>query len=150
VAVLSDDFKEDNPTIQWRGIKLLRNIVAHRYGQIDYDIVWDICLNDVPELLDFCKNGLRVFSCCGMVCSECKSYPNECTGCPEMSGRAYWLHFVDTDCCPIYHCCIIEKQYNHCGKCESMPCEKWHQFNDPTMSDEKRKQINGQRIELLT
>jgi len=58
VSVLSDDFKKDNPDMQWKEIKLLRNIVAHRYGQIDYDIIWDICLNDVPEMIDFCIKEL--------------------------------------------------------------------------------------------
>ena len=54
VTVLSDEFKENQPEIQWRDIKLLRNIVAHKYGKIDYDIIWDICLSDVPELMNFC------------------------------------------------------------------------------------------------
>jgi len=62
VSVLSDDFKENNPNIQWREIKLLRNIVAHRYGQIDYDIIWDICFTDVPELIDFCNQKLEELS----------------------------------------------------------------------------------------
>jgi len=53
VAGLSDDFKENHPDVPWREIKLLRNIVAHRYGQIDSDVIWEICLADVPELMDF-------------------------------------------------------------------------------------------------
>ena len=55
VSVLSDDFKNENPQIQWRDMKLLRNIVAHRYGEIDYDIIWEICENDIPDLIDFCE-----------------------------------------------------------------------------------------------
>ena len=58
VTVLSDEFKNNNSTIQWRDIKLLRNIVAHRYGKIDYDIIWDICLTDIPEMTDFCAKIL--------------------------------------------------------------------------------------------
>ncbi|MCL2513186.1 MAG: DUF86 domain-containing protein [Oscillospiraceae bacterium] len=58
VTILSDKFKKDNPEIEWRDIKLLRNIVAHRYGKIDYDIIWDICLTDVPEMADFCMDLL--------------------------------------------------------------------------------------------
>ena len=54
VSVLSDEFKEENKTIKWREIKLLRNIVAHRYGQVDYDIIWEICLTDIPEMIEFC------------------------------------------------------------------------------------------------
>jgi len=55
VSILSDEFKENNTDMKWREIKLLRNIVAHRYGQIDYDIIWDICLTDVPEMIVFCN-----------------------------------------------------------------------------------------------
>jgi len=57
-SVLSEEFKESNLEIQWREIKLLRNIVAHRYGQIDYDIIWEICLTDIPEMINFCKRIL--------------------------------------------------------------------------------------------
>jgi len=58
VSILSDEFKNDHDSIQWREIKMLRNIVAHRYGHIDYEIIWDICLTDIPELIDFCINIL--------------------------------------------------------------------------------------------
>jgi len=37
----------------------LRNIVAHRYGQVDYGIIWDICLADIPEMIDFCNQKLE-------------------------------------------------------------------------------------------
>ena len=59
VSALSDDFKEENTAMQWREIKLLRNIVAHRYGQVDYDIIWDICLADIPEMIVFCNQKLE-------------------------------------------------------------------------------------------
>ena len=59
VSVLSDEFRGENPDMQWREIKLLRNIVAHRYGQIDYDIIWEICQTDVPELVNFCSAKLE-------------------------------------------------------------------------------------------
>ena len=58
VTVLSGEFKEKYSEIPWRDIKFLRNIVAHRYGNIDYDIIWDICLSDVPELENFCTEKL--------------------------------------------------------------------------------------------
>ncbi|MCL2634254.1 MAG: DUF86 domain-containing protein [Oscillospiraceae bacterium] len=55
VTVLSDEFKGNNTNISWREIKLLRNIVAHRYGKVDFDIIWDILENDIPDLHDFCE-----------------------------------------------------------------------------------------------
>jgi len=59
VTILSDEFKNNNSTVQWREIKLLRNIVAHRYGKIDYDIIWEICLTDIPEMAGFCIKVLN-------------------------------------------------------------------------------------------
>ena len=59
VTVLSDEFKQNHSSVEWRDIKLLRNIVAHRYGQIDYDIIWDICLTDIPDMVGFCTNVLN-------------------------------------------------------------------------------------------
>ena len=56
VTVLSDEFKANNAKIPWREIKLLRNIVAHHYGKVDFDIIWDILITDIPELHHFCKN----------------------------------------------------------------------------------------------
>jgi len=58
VTILSDDFKNAHIDIPWREIKLLRNIVAHRYGKIDFDIIWEISESDIHELHDFCKNIL--------------------------------------------------------------------------------------------
>jgi len=59
VSILSDDFRDNNPIMQWREIKAVRNIVAHRYDQVNYDIIWDICENDVPVLMDFCTKELK-------------------------------------------------------------------------------------------
>ncbi|MCL1873143.1 MAG: DUF86 domain-containing protein [Clostridiales bacterium] len=62
VTGLSEEFISDHPEIQWREIKLLRNIVAHHYGHIDYDIIWDICLTDIPEMMYFCINAIAEFT----------------------------------------------------------------------------------------
>ena len=59
VSLLSDEFKEENGDIQWRQIKALRNIVAHKYEQVNYDIIWDICLTEIPEMIDFCNQKLN-------------------------------------------------------------------------------------------
>jgi len=55
VTILSDEFKGDNTDIPWREIKLLRNIVAHRYGKVDFDIIWEVLTIDIPNLEKFCK-----------------------------------------------------------------------------------------------
>ena len=40
VARLDDGFIQAHPEVQWRQIKGMRNVVAHQYGFIDYQIVW--------------------------------------------------------------------------------------------------------------
>ncbi len=56
---LSDDFKTEFATgMDWRNIKQLRNVIAHRYGSIQYDVIWDIIQNDVPVLKKFCLDNM--------------------------------------------------------------------------------------------
>lgn len=59
VTVLSDDFKKEHSNIPWRDIKLMRNIVAHRYGTVDHSITWDVVKNDIPLLKAFCESVIR-------------------------------------------------------------------------------------------
>jgi uncharacterized protein with HEPN domain len=40
------------PSIEWRAIGALRNIMAHEYFGIKNEIVWDIVQNKVPVLLE--------------------------------------------------------------------------------------------------
>ncbi len=47
---ISEEFKEDNPNIDWYRIYGFRNILAHDYFGIDESIVWDIIQNHIPEL----------------------------------------------------------------------------------------------------
>lgn len=56
VSILTEDFKRENPDIPWRDIKLMRNIVAHRYGMIDHTITWDVVQNDIPRLKEYCSH----------------------------------------------------------------------------------------------
>ena len=54
VGNLTEEFRTAHPAIPWREIKLMRNIVAHRYGTVDHSITWDIVAKDIPELKRFC------------------------------------------------------------------------------------------------
>jgi uncharacterized protein with HEPN domain len=42
-------FKEKYPEIPWNEMYLLRNKVSHEYFGIDYEIIWDIAMNYLPE-----------------------------------------------------------------------------------------------------
>ncbi len=58
VGLLSDDFKKSHPDIDWRNIKAMRNIVAHKYGSFDFDVLWETVTENIPELQDFCEKEL--------------------------------------------------------------------------------------------
>ncbi len=44
-------FQENHPEIPWRKIISLRNVLAHEYNAIDYEIVWNIAAHRIPDLL---------------------------------------------------------------------------------------------------
>ena len=46
---LPDHIKENNPDLPWDEMYLLRNKVSHEYFGIDYEILWDVCINHLPE-----------------------------------------------------------------------------------------------------
>lgn len=53
---ISDDFKQQhNDEIEWQNIKGMRNVIAHRYGDIDLEIVLRSIKHDVPALKAFCE-----------------------------------------------------------------------------------------------
>ena len=56
---LSDAFKETYREIPWRAIRGMRNVVAHEYGKIDTDTVWETAQDGVNELTQFCEQILR-------------------------------------------------------------------------------------------
>ena len=55
---LSSDFQNKHPEIEWRAMSGLRNRIAHAYGKVDVEILWDVVRNDVPEFVEFCRGEL--------------------------------------------------------------------------------------------
>ena len=58
---LSDDFKAIYNGVPWRNIKGMRNIMAHKYGDISVTTVWEATIDDVPVLRDYCNNILEKY-----------------------------------------------------------------------------------------
>lgn len=52
---LTPEFKRKYTEIQWNQIKALRNVVAHDYGKIDTEILWETLQEDIPVLKEYCE-----------------------------------------------------------------------------------------------
>ena len=50
VKNLSANMRGKFSNIPWKKISGLRDIAAHKYGTINFDIVWDVVQIDLPEL----------------------------------------------------------------------------------------------------
>ena len=60
---ISEETCAAHPVIYWRGIKSTRNVLAHDYGEVDREAVWDSIEHDFSELERFClafaeENGI--------------------------------------------------------------------------------------------
>ena len=47
---ISEEIKNNYPLVEWKKITSFRNILAHDYFGIDYEILWDIIKNKLPNL----------------------------------------------------------------------------------------------------
>ena len=59
VKNLHSEFKEKNPTIPWRSIAGMRDMLIHEYFGVDIGLVWNTVINDLPVLRDFIKKTLN-------------------------------------------------------------------------------------------
>jgi len=56
----SDEFKlAHSDNVDWRNLKQLRNICAHRYETIDFEILWTIATTEIPELKAYFTNLMQ-------------------------------------------------------------------------------------------
>ena len=51
--------KATSGRIQWGPMKGMRNMVAHSYGSMSREIIWETATVDIPVLLAFCEEQLN-------------------------------------------------------------------------------------------
>lgn len=85
---------------------------------------------------------------CGVFCSKCPLYEKECQGCVE--GKPFWLIYLEEEekTCPLYKC-SQEGNHQNCGQCGELPCQKWFDLKDPSISDEAHLQSIKDRVAVL-
>ena len=48
---LSQDLRQQHPEIPWREIAGMRDMLIHKYDQVDFDVIWDVVESKLPQLL---------------------------------------------------------------------------------------------------
>jgi uncharacterized protein with HEPN domain len=57
---LSQEFRQRTANrVQWGPMKGMRNLVAHNYGSMSRDIIWETAVTDIPALKAFCEELLE-------------------------------------------------------------------------------------------
>lgn len=56
---LSEDFLNNHKEIPWKMIIRMRDVVAHHYGSLDFEMVWNTSKGDIQELKTI-LSGLEV------------------------------------------------------------------------------------------
>jgi uncharacterized protein with HEPN domain len=54
----SEEMRQKHPSMEWRKIAGLRDILVHEYFGIDTEIIWDIVQNKLPPLQECVRNLL--------------------------------------------------------------------------------------------
>ena len=52
VLKFGEETKQAYPDIEWKKIAAIRNVVAHKYFEVDLKIVWNVVQNDILYLIN--------------------------------------------------------------------------------------------------
>ena len=47
---VSEDFRTQHPTVEWRAMAGMRDRLIHDYFGVDFELVWDVVHRRIPEL----------------------------------------------------------------------------------------------------
>ena len=50
ISRLSVELRERHPEVPWRQIIAVRHRIVHAYFDLDWQILWDAAIGDIPEL----------------------------------------------------------------------------------------------------
>lgn len=56
---LSQEFRQNTADhIRWAQIRGMRNLLAHDYGHMSQDVIWETAVTDIPVVRRFCEEQL--------------------------------------------------------------------------------------------
>lgn len=86
---------------------------------------------------------------CGVNCDGC-CYLENCGGCRAIQGKPSYLKEIEgVEVCPLYECPVSKKGYQNCAECTELPCEIYHSWRDPSMTDEQHLASIDERVKNL-
>jgi uncharacterized protein with HEPN domain len=56
---LSTDFLHSHPTVDWSSMAKMRDIIIHKYFEVDYPTIWDTIQKDLPSIKTAIENILN-------------------------------------------------------------------------------------------
>jgi len=48
---VSNSFRDAHPDVPWRRIINQRHVLAHEYGEIKHELIWNVVTDHIPELI---------------------------------------------------------------------------------------------------
>ncbi len=86
---------------------------------------------------------------CGIYCGRCEYLGEACKGCSVEKGKVFWTRSDQApwDICPIWKCCVQDRQLEHCGLCPDFPCVTYLDLKDP--NDPQAEVHQQENIESL-
>jgi len=89
-------------------------------------------------------------SACGIECNTCPFYEKNCSGCHAVKGTPFWaMDHLQGKPCPLYDCSVNEKHMSNCGACAELPCRKFHDLKDPSVSEQEHMEGIEKRVKTL-
>lgn len=90
----------------------------------------------------------RKLTRCGIDCTTCPHFGEQCRGCDDEAGRVYWVNYVGAEVCPVFQC-AGERKLADCGGCAELPCKIWIEMKDPEWTDEQHQESIRIRVAAL-
>lgn len=59
VYMLTKDFRDSHPEVDWRQIERMRHVLVHGYYSIDPESLWETIQNDIPALKPWIEKYLE-------------------------------------------------------------------------------------------